>query len=146
MFQREGEKISKEDFIYAQSVDLEWFSSERARLVIDQALESDLIKIREDKILANFDYKSIDIPMGFEPSKEIFKDKKKDLFPDLLDEIVEKSNFSKQKIMSKVNEKQDQLNIELTTAVLLVAHENEITLRNLDQRIDEISEKIRGKR
>ncbi len=146
MFQKEGEEITKEDFIYAQSVDLEWFSSDRAREVIDQALESDLIKIRDGKIMANFDYESVDIPMGFEPSKDVFEGKKKNLFPTLLDEIVEKTDLSKQELMSKVNEKQDQLNIEITTAVLLVAHELDIPLEDQSQNIEEISKKIRGKK
>jgi len=145
LFQKEGNEISEEDFIYAQSVDMGWFSSDRARKVIDKALESDLIKMKEDKIVANFDYENIDIPMGFEPSEEIFEEKKKDLFPLLLDEMVEKSDFSKQEIMSKVNEKQDQLNIEITTAVLLVANEQDILLEDRFQRIEEISKKIRGK-
>jgi len=124
---------------------MEWFSSYQAREVIDKALESGLIKVTEDDIVANFDYESVDIPMGFEPSEDILEEKKRDIFPDLLDEIVEKSDLSKQEIMSKVNEKQDRLNIEITTAVLLVAHEFGIKLRDRDQRIDTILEKIRGK-
>ena len=124
---------------------MEWFSSDQAREVIDKALESGLIKVTEDDIVANFDYESVDIPMGFEPSEDILEEKKRDIFPDLLDEIVEKSDLSKQEIMSKVNEKQDRLNIEITTAVLLVAHEFGIKLRDRDQRIDTILEKIRGK-
>ncbi|MFW5953455.1 MAG: DUF2240 family protein [Candidatus Natronoplasma sp.] len=145
IFQKEGEEIIKEDFIYTQSVDMEWFSSERAREVIDRALESDLIKMREDKILVNFDYKTVDIPMGFEPSEDIFEEKKKDLFQALLSEMVEKTDFSKQEIMSKVNEKQDRLNIEITTAVLLVAREYDIPMKNRDQRIEDISKSIRDK-
>lgn len=143
LFQKEGEQITEDDFIYTQSVDMEWFSSEHAREVIDKALESDLIKMRDDKILANFDYESVNIPMGFEPSDDIFEEKKKDLFQTLLDEMVEKTDFSKQEIMSKVNEKQDKLNIEITTAVLLVAQEYETTLENRDQFIEDISKRIR---
>ena len=145
LFQKEGEKISEEDFIYAQSVDMEWFSSDEAREVIDKALESGLIKVTETEIVANFDYESVDIPMGFEPSEDILEEKKRDIFPDLLNEIVEKSDLTKQEIMSKVNEKQDRLNIEITTAVLIVAHEFGINLKDRDQRIDTILKKIKGK-
>ncbi len=145
LFQKEGEEIPEEDFIYAQSVDMEWFSSDCARKVIDRALEADLIKIKEDKISANFDYEDVDIPMGFEPSEDILEEEKRDIFPDLLDEVVEKTDLSRQEVMSKVNKKQDQLNIEITTAVLLVSHEHDISLKNRDQRIEEISKKIRGK-
>ncbi|MEF8832090.1 MAG: DUF2240 family protein [Candidatus Thermoplasmatota archaeon] len=145
LFQKEGEEITKDDFIYAQSVDLEWFSSGRAKKVIERALESDLIEITEDKISPNFDYEDVDIPMGFEPSEDIFKEKKKDIFPELLNKVAEKTDLSKQEIMSKVNEKQDQLNIEITTAVLLVSQEHDISFENREQRIEEISKKIRGK-
>ncbi|MBS3781426.1 MAG: DUF2240 family protein [Candidatus Thermoplasmatota archaeon] len=146
LFQKEGKEITKEDFIYAQSVDMEWFSSDRARKLMDKAVDLDLIKIREDKILANFDYENVDVPMGFKPSKEIFEEEKKDIFPALLAEIAKKSDLSKQEIMSKVNEKQDRLNIEITTATLLVAHEYNIPLEDRYQRIEEISRKIRGKK
>ncbi len=94
LFQKEGEKISEEDFIYAQSVDMEWFSSDEAREVIDKALESGLIKVTETEIVANFDYESVDIPMGFEPSEDILEEKKRDIFPDLLNLRIKSSRFS----------------------------------------------------
>jgi len=145
LFQREGSEISKEDFVYAQSVDLEWFSSDEARKLIDKALEAGLVDADENIIKANFEYGQIDIPIGFEPSKKILESKSKDIFSEILDEMVEKSSLSKQQIMSKVNEVQDKLDIEIITAMLLVARKNDISIGNLDRKIEEVTMKLRGR-
>ncbi len=145
LFQREGSEISKEDFVYAQSVDLEWFSSDEARKLIDKALEAGLVDADENIIKANFEYGQIDIPIGFEPSKKILESKSKDIFSEILDEMVEKSSLSKQQIMSKVNEVQDKLDIEIITAMLLVARKNDISINDLDRKIEEVTMKLRGR-
>lgn len=145
LFQREGSEISKEDFVYAQSVDLEWFSSDEARKLIDKALEAGLVDVDENIIKANFEYGQIDIPIGFEPSKNILEGKSKDIFSEILDEMVEKSSLSKQQIMSKVNEVQDKLEIEIITAMLLVARKNDISIDELDRKIEEVTMKLRGR-
>ncbi len=144
LFQKEGSEISKTDFVMAQSVDLDWFSSEKAEKVVDRALELDLVEIEDGDIIAEFDYEDVDIPMGFEPSEEILEKKEKDLFPKLLNDIVENSDRSKQEMISKANKKQDDMNIEIKTALLLVAREEGISVPDKDDYIEEISREIRG--
>ncbi len=144
LFKKEGGKIDKEDFIYSQSADLDWYPSKYARRVLERAQELSLVDVKDDLVIARFDFESVDIPMGFEPSTDILKEKKKDLFPELLDKVVEKSDLSKQEIMSLVNKKQDKMNIEVKTALLLVAQEKDVYLEERDKYIKEISKEIRG--
>ncbi len=143
LFQREGSSVKEEDFIYTQSVDLEWFTSEEARKLKDRAMNSGLIKVDDGLIEADFDYDEIDIPIGFEPSKDILEEKRKDLFSGLLSEMVDNSSLSKQEVMSEVNDLQDRLNIEIITAMLLVAKKNNIKLKDLDKKVEEVRDKIK---
>ncbi|MFP3872634.1 MAG: DUF2240 family protein [Candidatus Natronoplasma sp.] len=144
LFQREGETVDKEDFIYIQSADLDWYSSDHARQLLNKGLEFGLIKVKDDSVIARFDFEDVDIPIGFEPSEEIFKEERKDIFPELLDLVSEKSGHPKQEIMSLVNEKQDKMNIEVKTALLLVAQEKEIEIEDEEEYIEKVSEEIRG--
>ncbi len=81
--------------------------------------------------------------MGFEPPKDLLeKEVEEDVFPMILDEIVQKTDLDKQKIMAQVNKKQDKLNINIKTALLLVAQENEVDLKNKEKYITKIEEEI----
>ncbi|MEF8873787.1 MAG: DUF2240 family protein [Candidatus Thermoplasmatota archaeon] len=145
LFQRDGEKISKDDFIYTQSADLDWYSSDYARRVLERALELGLIEVEDDSVTAGFNFESIDIPMGFEPPKDLLeKEEEKDVFQELLGQVSKKSELSRQEIMSLVNDKQDEMNIEVRTALLVVAQERKIDIDDRDEYIDLISKDIRG--
>ncbi len=145
LFQQGGKEIDKEDFIYIQSADLDWYSSDEARKLLDKAVASGLVTIESDSVKAEFDFGDIDIPIGFEPTKDILKEKGEiDLFPQILNEVVDHSGFSRQEIMSLVNKKQDELDLEIKTALLLVAHEKDIDISDRDDYIEKVAENIKG--
>lgn len=145
LFQRAGEEIDKEDFIYIQSADLDWYSSEEARRLLDKALASSLVTVDENHVKAEFDFEGIDIPIDFEPTEDLLKEGEKiDLFSQILDEIGDKGELSRQEIMSLVNKKQDELDLEIKTALLLVAHEKGIEISDRDDHIEKVVEDIRG--
>ncbi len=144
LFQRTGEKIDKEDFIYIQSTDLGWYSSQKARHLLDKALASGLVTVHADSVKAEFDFEKIDIPIDFEPSEALLKeDEEMDLFTQILNKAVDHSELSREDIMSLVNKKQDELEVEIKTALLLVAHEKNIHIPNRDDYIEKIIDHIR---
>ncbi len=146
LFKREGEEMEEEDFIYIQSVDLDWYSSDDAKQVLNMALKSDLVEKKGVLIRAKFDFENVKVPIDFEPTKELFEEEdEKDIFSELLEQISSNSELSNQEIMSQVNEKQDRMNIEVKTALLLVAQERDVILEDRDEYIEEISKEIRGK-
>ena len=105
--------------------------------------EYGLVSIDDDTVSANFNFHDIQIPMGFEPPKDLLeKEVKKDVFSMILDEIVNKTDLNKQKVMAQVNKKQDKLNINIKTALLLVAQENDVDLENKKEYIKKIEEEI----
>lgn len=145
LFQREGEEIKEEDFIYIQSVDLDWYSSDDAKQVLNLALKSDLVEKDGDFIKAKFGFENVKVAMDFEPSKDLFEEDEKDIFSELLEQISTSSELSNQEIMSAANEKQDRMNIEVKTALLLVAQEKDVIIEDRDKYIEQISKDIRGK-
>lgn len=107
------------------------------------SVESGLVSIDGDTVRANFDFQSIQIPIGYEPPKDLLDiEVEKDVFPIILDEIVKKTDLNKQKIMAQVNKKQDKLNINIKTALLLVAQENDVDLDDKNEYIRDIEEEI----
>jgi len=145
LFQRGGKEISRDDFIYTQSADLDWYSSDYAKRVFERALELGLVEVEDDSVKPRFDFKSIDIPMDFEPPKDLLdKGEKRDVFQELLDQISKKSELSRQEIISLANNKQDEMNIEVRTALLVVAQEKKIEIDGREDYVDLISKDIRG--
>ncbi len=145
LFQRAGEEIDRDDFIYIQSADLDWYSSEKAKQLLDKALNAGLITVDEDRVKAEFEFQGIDIPIDFEPDEDMLKDDEEiDLFSEMLHEVVAHSDLSRQKIMSLVNKKQDELDIEIKTALLFVTQEKDIDLPARDERIEKVIEDIRA--
>lgn len=110
---------------------------------MDIAQDEGIIKEKDGEIEVLFDYKDVNIPLGFRPSKEIFETKKeKPLFQQMLDEAASSNNIGKAELMSSVNEKQDELNVGIETALIALIEERGMRLPNRDRYIQGIHEKI----
>ncbi len=145
MFQRKGSSsMPVDDFIYGPAADLGWFTSKEMRKVLDIAKKAGFIIMENDTVKTNFDPSSVDIPLGFRPSKDILEeDVKRPIFQRILDEMMAAAkNMSKSDIISKVNEKQEKMNIEIEVALLLVARELKMELPNEKEYIRELEETI----
>ncbi|MFO7791536.1 MAG: DUF2240 family protein [Candidatus Saliniplasma sp.] len=146
IFQRMGsEEIDKDDFVYGPPADLGWFSSSEAKKLLGIARKEGLVDLKGDRVKIRFDYNDIDIPLGFEPPKRILEEKKKPLFQSMLDDVVMHSNLDRQEVMSRVNVKQDTMNIEIEAALLLLAQELELDLPKKQKYIEDIRKKVRGR-
>ncbi len=145
IFQRMGnDVIDKDDFIYGPPADLGWFSSSEAKKLLQIARKEGLVNVKGDKVKIKFEHKDLDIPLGFEPPKKILNEKKKPLFQSMLDDVVMHSHLDRQEVMSRVNVKQDEMNIEIEAALLLIAQELELDLPRKKKYIEDITKKIRG--
>ena len=76
LFNRSGKsKLSYNEIYLTLSMQLNWFTPDDAKLFINQTIEEKLIKKEKDLLSPNFDYKNIVVPVGFTPSKMVFKEK-----------------------------------------------------------------------
>ena len=147
LFNRSGKtKLSFNELYLTLSMQLNWFTPDDAKLFINQALKEKLLKKEKDLISPNFDYKKIDVPVGFSPSKQVFEEKikepkeeEKELIQKILDILAEKTKEDKKTIFSKIKQMEKEKNITSEVAALLVGKEYNVSLEDF---FEEIEDKI----
>ena len=131
-FRKRGKNVlTTSEFIFALSLDLGWFSPEQAKEFLNKAKNDGLISIKDDEIKPNFDFKIIEIPLGFKPDLK----REQSIFERIIDRIV-MGGLSRKKAIALVNEKQERMfNLsEIDVSALLVAKERDV---DVDDLIDE---------
>lgn len=125
------EEVKKEDVGYLVAGELGWFTMSEVRKALDIAEKRGLVAMEDDMVKPLFDFRSVDIPLGFQADKKILEaDTKKDTFQILLNKILDASEMDRQELMAKVNEVQNRMNVEIKTALLITADEEDIDLTN----------------
>ncbi len=144
LFQRKGtDEMDVEDFIYDPAAELGWFSTEQARDLLKVAEEQGLVVVEGDIVRTSFNHGSIELPFGFKPTEEVLSTcEPKPLFPEILDVVCTYSGKSRSEIMAKVNKKQDEMNLRIEVALLLVADELGLELSKRDEYIKRIRDDI----
>ena len=88
LFQRSGkERLNEKEIYMTLSYELRWLTPEKAKIFLKRCLESGLLKIEGDEYTPNFDYKSIQIPLGFKVDDSIVEE---DVFSSIVKEIQKK--------------------------------------------------------
>ncbi|ABE53238.1 Hypothetical protein Mbur_2387 [Methanococcoides burtonii DSM 6242] len=115
--------LSIKDFEFSLSFDLKWMSPAQASKVRDQGIMSGILKFDEGELVLNMDASSIDIPAGFKPSSDLFREK--GTIDMIMDTIVSNGGIDKREVVSRINQKQETLGglLDAEVAALLVAHE-----------------------
>lgn len=148
VFNRSGKReIDHSKFYLTLSLDLNWFTPEDAKTFVNQAIKHELLIKKEDAVKPNFDISKINIPTGFYPSKNLFREKKivnkviekKDVFESIIDKISKESKLDKKDLIEKINQLEKQKNISREVAALLVGKENNV---DLSEFLDDIESKI----
>ena len=115
--------LSIKDFEFSLSFDLKWMSPAQASKVRDQGIMSGILKFEEGELVLNLDTSSFDIPAGFKPSPDLFREK--GTIEMIMDIIVSNSGMDKREVVSRINQKQESLGglLDAEVAAVLVAHE-----------------------
>lgn len=121
-FRSKGKKeVTRSELNYVFSFDLNWFTHEKSKQVVDTALKKGLLVEDGDKLKPSFDVDSIEIPLGFKPEL------KRVLSSSSLDEIIWEISHSSGKEVSEVtamiNKKQEELGnvLNMEVVALLIA-------------------------
>ena len=139
LFRRKGSDVlSEKEFSLSLSMDMHWFSPKESSQLIEKALSSKLLIKTEKGLKPNFDYKKIEIPSDFKPSKDILE-YKEDVFLSIVNEVSEKTGIDKKNIIAEINRRQDELNIEIETAALLLAKKHNL---NVSKFLDDVEKTI----
>lgn len=134
-FKRKGaEKLKEREFVFALSMDLNWFNPDDAKLILSNAEKEGLLKREGDLISPGFDISTINIPSGFRPDPGVFE--KQSLFERTIERVILKTGMEKRKVISLINKNQETLYkmVEIEVSAILVALEQEV---NVDDLIEE---------
>ena len=137
LFKRSGkEELSLSEFYLTLSMDLKWYTPKEAKDFVKQALQDNLLTKKGESVKTSFDYKKIVVPVGFLPTKKIVKEKEEkleeslDVIEKIINHIVEKTGESKQNIVKKIKEVEEEKNIVSEVAALLVGKEYNIDVED----------------
>ncbi len=116
-------KMTRSELIYTMSFDLNWFSHEGSRKVVEEAEKEGLIEGTEE-VVPTFDIDDVDMSSDFRPDLSHLLSRS--VTDKIIEEIVEKTGKSYQEVVSMINKKQERLEglISFPTAALIVAKEN----------------------
>jgi hypothetical protein len=126
LFRRKGKDLLTErEFVFSASMDLRWFSPKDAQRLLDAALTGGYLQKKNGSLLPTFDCDKVEVPLDYRPTKNVLDVKKtagsKDLFSEIVEDIVRSRSVPKREVVSKVNRKQEVLGIDVEPAALLVA-------------------------
>ncbi|EMR73686.1 hypothetical protein MBGDN05_00251 [Thermoplasmatales archaeon SCGC AB-539-N05] len=133
LFKRAGEtSLAASELYLSLSVDLNWFTLEKAREVIRLALNQNLLIKEEGFLKPNFEYKKIIIPTGFRPSGLTMVKKEKEMQKSLLEKLVQHISMSTDKkersILEKITTLAEEKDIFLEIAALLLGKECDVDI------------------
>lgn len=131
-FLRKGkESLKDSEFVLALSIDLNWFTPEQAKNVLNLAEKSGLLKKEGEMIHPVFDISGVNIPSGFKPEPVSFD--KKTLFDTVTDRIISATGIEKRKVIALINKKQEELSkmVVIEVSALLVAIDHGIMVDDL---------------
>jgi hypothetical protein len=124
LFKRKGKNVLTEaELIMSVSLDFRWFTPREAQTFLDIAIKRGLLTRTEDFLKPSFDYKDIDAPLSFRPSKDVLTGDKEEvsLFAQLIQLISDKGGIKKRDVVARVNRTQERLGVDVEVAAVLVA-------------------------
>ncbi|NLI73294.1 MAG: DUF2240 family protein [Euryarchaeota archaeon] len=124
LYKRKGKNVLTEaEFQFAVSLDFRWFTPQEAQTLMDLALKSGLL-VRSDMYLSpSFDYKDVEAPLSFRPSRSVLVEEKEEpsLFAQLVALISSKGSLKKREAVARINRVQERLGVEVEVSALVIA-------------------------
>ena len=127
IFKRSGKiRLEKSKFYLSLSLDLKWFTPEKAKIFMKNMIEQNLIIEKNNLIEPNFNIYEISIPFGYSPSENSYKNNFKlnnSKINDIADIIFKKYNYDtnkKDRIIKNINAISKEKNIYSNVASLII--------------------------
>ncbi len=139
LFQRSGkERLNEKEIYMTLSYELRWLTPEKAKIFLKRCLESGLLKIEGDEYTPNFDYKSIQVPLGFKVDESIVEE---DIFSSIVKEI-QKNGMDKEMIFKEVEALKEKMGVIEEVAALVLARKNGIDISPFIPKVKKIIENM----
>lgn len=135
-FRSKGRKeLTRSELNYVLSFDLNWFTHEKSKQVVDTALKKGLLVEEDDKLKPSFDVENMEIPLGFKPElKRVLSSSSLD---EIIWDIAQSSGKEVSEVTAMVNKRQEELGnvLNMEVVALLIAKSYDI---DINKYIDDV--------
>ncbi len=140
LFQRSGKERLREKEIYMSlSYELRWLTPEKAKIFLHKCVENGLLKMEGEEYNPNFDYKNIQIPLGFTVDENIVEEE--DIFSSILKEM-ERGEMERETLFKEIETLQKKMNILPEVAALILAKRHGIDISPFIEKVKKIIENM----
>lgn len=145
LFKRSGKlEINYSELYLTLSIKLNWFKPEKAKDFINKSIEKKLLKKKDEMISPSFNINKIDVPLGFYPQKNLFKDisliqksiEEKDIFKKIIQKIKNKTKINEKNILLKIKNIENEKDITREVAAMIFAIEHNVFLEEYYEEIE----------
>ncbi|MEM2934857.1 MAG: DUF2240 family protein [Candidatus Thermoplasmatota archaeon] len=136
LFNKKGDKLMEEDIFNILSFEMGWMTPKECKKIIEKGLERNYIKIEENMIKPNFDYKEVEIPLGFKFDENKIQEYEGDIFSRITRRIEKNLNIGSKKILEEIEDLSRNMEIYPEVAAILYGKKKGIE-------IDDFMEEIR---
>lgn len=140
LFSRKGKtSMSERDFILTASMGFRWFPPKDAQMLLDLAVDANLVTNKDGEVTVNFDMKSVDIPLDFSPGPEMLRAKPREtnILTHMLEKIAKDSDVDQKNLISRINSVQSEMDVTIEVAALIVGRELGVDISSFYNQVKE---------
>lgn len=140
IFRRSGkETLPASDVYLAISMELQWCSPKEAKAFVKKAVAAGLLKENDHGVTPSFMVEEIEIPTGFSPSEEVFKNHldsskksdEKELYSMVISRLAQKKQMSQNEINNAIEKISTEKKIEREVAAVFFARKMQCNIHDL---------------
>ena len=137
--------VTRAEFIYSLTADLDWFDPDEAEKALERGFEEGLLVSDADDVSAEFDVTSVDIPDGWSPDADSLEKNEDSGGDGIFERAVERlvgAGYDKRETVAEINRRHAEMgDVKIDAAALVVAKSEGLRVADL---ADEALEKLRG--
>ena len=119
--------VPEKEFVMFVSMTKRWLTPAEAQRLLDAGLAAKLLRRDGGDVAPTFDPAAVEIPPGYAPDKKMLVQAAPEgLFPVLVRKLCDATRMSRREVVAIVNRKQEEANVEIEVAAMLVAAEHGI--------------------
>ncbi|MEE9223214.1 MAG: DUF2240 family protein [Thermoplasmata archaeon] len=130
LFKRKGgSQMTEKEFVFSASMDLRWFPPKDSQKLLDVALSRGVVTLEDGQVSLAFEIDGVEVPLDFSPNRSVLEmPAEEDMFSKILTHIMAKLDMDKKDAISRINAIQEQMEVEIEVAALLVGEELDIDM------------------
>jgi len=122
VFQKKGkERMTEKDFYMVLSFEMGWLTPGEGLKIVEYALQHHLLEKEGEEIFPTFDYKEVEVPLGFKFDTKKLQELEKGLVPRVMGKIMKEKNVGERNLRNEIRRIGEEMHIYPEIAALLVA-------------------------